>query len=106
MGRPKKEPLSELQTMAKKIGEDGSDRLLELEAMSTEELNQRIAQANQSIVETKQALEADAPNGDKNQYMKAKELAKELSSDFRAVKKRQNAIIAIAVKLRSDRGAV
>lgn len=105
MGRPRKEPLSELQQLAQKIGEDGSDVLAQLEAMSVEDLNKRIAQASQAIQETKEALEADQPNGDKSPYMKAKEAAKEYSSDFRATKKRQNAIIAISVKLRQEKGA-
>ena len=108
MGRPRKsrEPLSELQILAQKIGEDGSDVLLKLEAMSVEELNKNIAQSNQAIHESKEALEADQPNGDKSPYVKAKEQAKEYSSDFRATKKRQNAIIGIAVKLRQEKGAV
>ena len=108
MGRPRKnqEPLSEMQKLAQKIGEDGSDVLALLEAMSVEELNKRIAQANQAIHESKEALEADQPNGDKSPYVKAKEQAKEYSSDFRAIKKRQNAIIAVAVRLRQEKGAV
>ncbi len=110
MGRPKgsfkKEPLSPLQQLAQKIGTDGSDRLLEMEGMSVEELNKRIAEANQAISETKDALEADLPNGEKNEYMKAKALAKELSADFREVKKRQNAIIAVAVEIRKEKGTV
>lgn len=105
MGRPRKEPLSELQQLAKKIGEDGSEFLAKLEGMSVEELNKQIAQASQAIQETKEALEADQPNGDKSLYMKAKEAAKEYSSDFRATKKRQNAIIAVSVKLRQEKGA-
>lgn len=106
MGRKRKEPLSEMQQLAQKIGEDGSDVLAQLEAMSVEELNKRIAQANQAIHESKDALEADQPNGDKSLYLKAKESAKEYSSDFRAIKKRQNAIIAVSVKLRQEKGAV
>lgn len=105
MGRPRKEPLSEMQQLAQKIGEDGSDVLAQLEAMSVEELNKRIAQASQAIQETKEALEADQSNGDKSPYMKAKEAAKEYSSDFRATKKRQNAIIAVSIKLRQEKGA-
>lgn len=105
MGRPRKEPLSELQQLAQKIGEDGSDVLAQLEAMSVEDLNKRIAQASQAIQETKEALEADQPNGEKSLYLKAKEAKHEYSSDFRATKKRQNAIIAISVKLRQEKGA-
>lgn len=107
MGRPRKhkEPLSEMQVLAQKIGTDGSDVLLQLEAMSVEDLNKKIAQSNQAITESKEALEADLPNGDKSPYMSAKELAKEYSADFRDTKKRQNAIIAVAVKLRQEKGA-
>lgn len=109
MGRPKgsfksKEPLSEKQKIAKKIGTDGEDILRELEAADVEALNKRIAQANQAISETKDALEADLPNGDKSPYMKAKEQAKDYSADFRDVKKRQNAIIALAVEFRKEKG--
>ncbi len=105
MGRPRKEPLSELQQLAQKIGEDGSDVLANLETLSVEELNKQIAQASQAIQESKEALEADQPNGDKSPYLKAKEAAKEYSSDFRATKKRQNAIIAVSIKLRQEKGA-
>lgn len=109
MGRPKgsfnKEPLSEMQKIAKKIGTDGDDVVAELEAMDIADLNRRIAQSNQAISETKDALEADLPNGDKSPYMKAKESAKEYSADFRDIKKRQNAIIAAAVKIRQSKGA-
>jgi hypothetical protein len=105
MGRPRKEPLSEMQQLAQNIGEDGSDVLAQLEAMSVEELNKRIAQASQAIQESKEALEADQPNGDQSLYLKAKEAAYEYSSDFRAIKKRQNAIIAVSVKLRQEKGA-
>lgn len=108
MGRPKKNKveLSPLQKLALKIGTDGADVLLELEAADVETLNKRIAQANQAITETKEALEEDLPSGEKSPYMRAKEQAKEYSADFRDVKKRQNAIIAVAVQLRKDKGAV
>jgi hypothetical protein len=102
MGRPRKnqEPLTDLQKMAKKIGDDWEDMLKELEAMDVESLNKRIAQANQAISDTKTELEAN-PN-----YVQAKEDAKLLSSGFREVKKRQNAVIAVSVQLRKDKGAV
>ncbi|CAM6005497.1 unnamed protein product [Sphagnum balticum] len=92
--------------MAQKIGDDGSDVLVKLEAMSVEELNKEIAQSSQTVQEEKERLEADLPNGDKSPYMKAKEAAKEHSSDYRATKKRQNAIIAVCVRLRQEKGAV
>lgn len=99
MGRPKKAPLTEMEKLAKKIGPDGQDVLAELEAMEVADLNKRIAQANQAISDTKAEL-------DKNtDYTQAKEDVKLLSSGFREVKGRQNAIIAIAVKLRKDKGA-
>ena len=99
MGRPRKEPLTELQKIAKKIGDDGEDVVRELEAMSVEELNKRIAQANQAIAETKTGLDQN------ENYVKAKETSKLLSSGFREVKKRQNAIIQVAVQFRKDKGA-
>jgi len=100
MGRPRKEPLTEMQKLAKKIGDDGQEVLQDLEAMDLADLNKRIAQANQAISETKAELD------DNEDYEKAKNDVKLLSSGFREVKKRQNAIIAVAVKLRKDKGAV
>lgn len=98
MGRPRKEPLSEMQKMAKKIGSDGEEVLRELEAMDSADLNKRIAQSNQAIAETKAELEANGA------YVSAKNDVKLLSSGFREVKGRQNAIIAVAVKLRQEKG--
>ncbi len=105
MGRPRKEPLTEMQKLAKKIGDDAEEVLKELEAADVETLNKRIAQANHAIVDTKAELEADLPNGGPNPYMVAKEDVKTLSEGFRGVKKRQNAIIAVCLQLRNDRGA-
>ena len=99
MGRPRKEPLTEMQKLAKKIGDDGQEVLQDLEAMDLADLNKRIAQANQAISETKAELD------DNEDYEKAKNDVKLLSSGFREVKKRQNAIIAVAVKLRKEKGA-
>ena len=99
MARPKKEPLSPMQKLAKKIGPDWENVLSELEAMDVPDLNKRIAQANQAISDTKAELnENDA-------YVDAKNTASLLSSGFREVKSRQNAIIAISVQLRKDKGA-
>lgn len=99
MGRPRKAPPTEMEKLAKKIGPDGEDVVRELEAMTVEELNKRVAQANQAISDTKADL-------DKNpDYTQAKEDVKLLSSGFREVKKRQNAIITVAIKLRKDKGA-
>ena len=100
MGRPRKAPLTETQEIAKKIGPDAEDVLRELEAMDLADLNKRIAQANQAISETKAELNENVA------YTEAKENAKALSSGFREVKKRQNAIIEICIKLRKDKGAV
>jgi uncharacterized small protein (DUF1192 family) len=99
MGRPRKEPLTEMQKLVKKIGPDGEEVLKELEASSVEDLNKRIAQANQAISDTKAEL------NDNQEYVQAKEDVKLLSSGFREVKSRQNAIIAVAVQLRKDKGA-
>lgn len=99
MGRPKKAPLTELEKIAKKIGPDAEEVLKELEAMDVEGLNQRIAQANQAISDTKAEL------NENDEYTLAKENVKLLSSGFREVKTRQNAIIAVSIQLRKDRGA-
>lgn len=99
MSRPRKEPLSDLEKLAQKIGDDWKEILAELEAFSVEDLNKRIAQANQSISETKSELEAN------ENYVKVCNDKKLLSSGFREVKKRQNAIIEIAVKFRQEKGA-
>jgi predicted translin family RNA/ssDNA-binding protein len=100
MGRPKKAPLTEMQKLAKKIGIDAEEVLKELEAADVETLNKRIAQANQAISDTKSEL-------NKNEdYTQAKDDVKLLSSGFREVKGRQNAIISVCLQLRKDKGAV
>ena len=99
MRRQKKQPLTEMEKLAKKIGPDGEDVLRDLEAMDLADLNKRIAQANQAISDTKTELDQN------DEYAQAKGTTKLLSSGFREVKKRQNAIIAVAVKLRKEKGA-
>jgi len=101
MGRPRKEPQSEMDKLAAKIGDDGKDIVAELEGLDVPELNKRIAQSSHAIAETKFKLEEE--NVD---YIEAKATTKLLSSGFREVKKRQSAIIAVALKLREDKGAV
>ncbi len=98
MGRPRKEPLTENQKIAKAIGPDAEEILRELEAADTEELNKRIAQASQAISDTKDELNKNP------EYVQAKEDVKLLSSGFREVKQRQNAIIKVCLNLRRDRG--
>lgn len=98
MGRPRKEPLTELQKLAKSIGSDGEDVLRELEAADTEELNKRVAQASQAIHDTKAELKANVD------YEKVVSDKKLLESGFREVKKRQNAIIKVCLNLRKERG--
>jgi predicted translin family RNA/ssDNA-binding protein len=100
MARPRKEPLTENQKIAKAIGPDAEDILKELEAADTEELNKRIAQASQAISDTKEELNQNP------EYVQAKEDVKLLSSGLSEVKKRQNAIIKVCLNLRRDRGAV
>jgi hypothetical protein len=99
MKRGRKGPLSEMEKLAKKIGTDGEDVLKELESMDLPDLNKRIAQANQAISETKAELDEN------EKYTEAKNVTKLLGSGFREVKKRQSAIIAVAVKLRKEKGA-
>lgn len=101
MARPKKAPLTPLQKIAKKIGSDGEAIIAELEALDTEGLNQRVAQSSQSIHDTFADL-----NKEGSKYVEAKEDVKLLSSGYREVKKRQNAIISVCLQLRKDRGAV
>jgi hypothetical protein len=98
MGRPRKSELTELQKIAKKIGPDAEDVLRELEAMDAEGLNKRVAQASQAIHDTKEELNNNP------EYVQAKENVKLLSSGFREVKARQNAIIGVCLQLRKDRG--
>jgi len=87
-----------MDKIVKAIGSDGEDILRELEVMDVAGLNKRIAQANQAISETKEELEANEA------YTAAKNDVKLLSSGFREVKTRQNAIIGVAVKLRQEKG--
>lgn len=98
MARVKKAPLTEMQKLAKKIGSDGDSVVAELEAMDSADLNKRVAQANQAISDTLLELNAN------EDYMQAKDDVKLLSSGLREVKKRQNAIIAVAIKLRKEKG--
>jgi len=98
MGRPKKEPLSELEKLAKKIGPDFKEVLAELEAADAEGLNKRIAQAAQAISDTSAELKA---NPEYEQIVNDKKL---LESGLREVKQRQNAIIKVCLSLRKDRG--
>jgi F0F1-type ATP synthase membrane subunit b/b' len=98
MGRPRKEPLTENQKIAKAIGPDAEEMLRELEAADTEELNKRVAQASQAISDTKEELNKNL------EYVQAKEDVKLLSSGLKEVKKRQNAIIKVCLNLRRDRG--
>lgn len=99
MGRPRKEPLTELQKIAKAIGSDAEDVLKELEASDVETLNKRIAQSTQSISEAKLELEAN------DEYVTSKENVKLLSSGLKEVRKRQNAVIKVCLQLRKDKGA-
>lgn len=99
MARPRKEPLTDLEKLAQKIGDDGEDILRELEGASLEELNKRIAQATQAIVETKAELEANP------KYQDVMRDKKYLSEGLSGVKKRQNAIIKISVHYRQCKGA-
>lgn len=105
MARPKgsfgkKAALTPMQKLSKKIGDDGDSIIAELEAADVETLNKRIAMANQAIAATKAELDAN------EEYTQAKSDCKLLSSGFREVKSRQNAIIAVALEFRRDKGAV
>jgi ribosomal protein L15 len=104
MGRPKgslnKAPLTDMQKLMKKIGSDGEEVVAELEAADVEALNKRIAQANQAISDTKAELEEN------DAYVQARDAVKLLGSGLAEVKKRQNAIIAVAIAFRKEKGAV
>ena len=106
MARKAKVEMSDFEKLASKIGGDWREVLADLESMELDALNKRIAQANQAIASTKEELEADLPNGDMSPYVKAKSNAKLLSEGLREVRKRQNAIIAVSVKLRQEKGAL
>lgn len=80
MGRPRKAPETELQKLAKKIGDDGEDIVRELEAADAEGLNKRVAQAAQAISDTVAELKEHP------EYIQAKEDVKLLSSGLREVK--------------------
>ena len=99
MGRPRKEPLSEMEELAKAIGDDGLEVLKELEGFDVEALNQRIAQANHAISETESELKENP------EYCQAKDDVKLLSSGLREVKKRQRSVIKVCLRLRKDKGA-
>lgn len=77
----------------------GEDTVREIEAMGVEELNKRIAQANAAIADTKSELEKN------DAYVQVKRDKAYLESGFNEVKKRQNAIIKLALQARKDRGA-
>lgn len=99
MARQKKAPKTPLQKLADKIGPDGSDIIQELESVDVTELNKRIAQSSQSIIDTKEEL-------DKNKdYQQVKYDKSILESGLNEVKKRQNAIIKVCLMLRKERGA-
>ena len=98
MARIKKAPLTEMEKLAKKIGDDGQDVLRELEAADTEELNRRVTQSSQAIHDSLAELQAN------ENYKSLSEDLKVLKSGHSGVKKRQGAIIKIALSLRKDRG--
>jgi len=96
--RKPKEQLSELEKLAKKIGDDWREVLAELEAADSEGLNKRVTQASQAIHDTIAELN-DSP-----EYTQAKADVKLLSSGLREVKKRQNTIVKVCLELRKSRG--
>ena len=89
MKKSRKEPLTELQKIAKKIGDDGEDILRELEASSAEELNERVTRATQSISDTSAELKANI------NYAQVVNDKKLLESGLREV----------AIMIRKDKGA-
>ena len=98
MGRPRKEPKSDLEKLAEKIGSDGAEIIAELESAYVESLNKRVVQATEAINDTAAKLKEHP------EYIQAKEDLKLLSSGLREVKKRQNAIIKVCLQIRKDRG--
>jgi hypothetical protein len=69
------------------------ETVAELEAMSREDLEQRIVQANQSMQQVEQELEA------KEEYQELKEAVKAMEAGKKEVHKRQNSIITVCVSL-------
>ena len=78
----------------------GEDTVTEIEAMTLENLNKRIAEANAAISNTKAELDANPA------YQSIKFDKSALETGFNEVKKRQNTIIKLSLICRQDRGAV
>jgi hypothetical protein len=100
MSRPRKQkvPLSPLESIAQKIGDDWADVLSTLEAADSAELKNRVTQASQAIHDAQEELNENGA------YLKAKEDCKVLSQGLKEVRKRQNGIIKVCLQLRKDRG--
>jgi hypothetical protein len=98
MARPKKAQLTPMQKLAKAIGSDGDSIIQDLESMDGAGLNKRIAQAHEAIDSAKEELNQNPD------YIRHKEMLKDVSSSFRDAKKRQNAIIKVCLELRRARG--
>lgn len=98
MPRPRRAPLTEMQKLAKAIGDDGESIIQELEASDAEGLDKRIAVSTESMADTKRKLN-ETP-----EYIQVKNDKKLLESGLREVNKRQNAIIKVCLQMRRDRG--
>jgi uncharacterized small protein (DUF1192 family) len=76
----------------------GTEVLVDLEALSLEDLKSRIAQADGSIKSTQDELEANP------KYEELKESLKALSEGLREVRKRQNAVVTYCLHLIEEKG--
>jgi hypothetical protein len=97
---PKKEfvgPFAE--RIAKIEGFLGKETAQELAALSSLDLKNRLTQARKSIRDAKDELEANPA------YQDAKENVKALSSGYREVKKRQDAVTEYCLYLLEEQGA-
>lgn len=74
------------------------DTVKELEAMSVEDLNKRIVEANKAMQDVQNEL-------DKNEdYQNLLESKKAMEEGKKAVNKRQNSIICVALSLKEEKG--
>ncbi len=82
--------MSKIDKAIKALGEE---TLKEMEAMDTDALKKRIVEANESMRQVDDELEAN------EKYQETRENLKALTAGKRDVNKRQNAVIAVALHL-------
>lgn len=70
----------------------------ELEALSKDELDQRVVAANQAMKQVADELEAN------EEYQNLKESVKAMSAGVKEVNKRQNSVITVCLQLLESKG--